>query len=741
MYEELFIIKDGERYQLDLNTPSGITLNFKSNLFGDLSKITCSYTYTFKLPMTRNNRQILDCAEDIRHESGMIRKRLKAEFWQNGVNLFSNANLYISEITTTYSAVLTWNVNDSLERLKNEDVDLNELPNPEHVMTDLGGGVVKPSAECFDNSADVLRPTYNCGLPYYMFDTLKGGRRGANGAFNPIYTTGTFALPLPVVPVYRLLKLIEEHFGVQCQLGVEQKVGEFADTNREDDIITHGVIPLVGIDLSEEDLSSYGAIFGGVTCYNTDETIFDLPVKGILSFKSITLKTGPNTESTTETNAYFTRSRTVLYKDNYALTGTTFENTGVCPTLDNMKFEYDGCITVDITENISDDVPTLSVYQLQNEYVAMRGGAGGSNGRRNHRVWKELTSIEGEQVSGKTYCFDFASIHGCDRLECSNAQSGQPLSFQFNYHTANGVIDVPITAHLCNSDSCVFSRPISLYYNLPNISCLTFIKSLFYMIGAYPVPNTDGVLIPHYFSTIKANKNAGKAIDWSSKDSTLPDEQPKSIKFSMSEFAQNNYYLMKSDSIDKADKNSKEDTDVYADGIGCLHVGNEVLEKSKTIIQVPFYAPFMKNKKSPALDPGDTMKAWESSDEEAPSWIRPGSRKMIKFVTPKPCFGLIYDRARTYTDGGVKKDGGSVMSMKIWNGFKDMMSNESFNYLQQIIANPYVIEIELRLNEFDLRDLDYSVPIYLNKYNSFFAIVSIQRDSKGKCKCELIKLP
>lgn len=741
MYEELYIIKDGERYQLDLNTPSGITLNFKSNLFGDLSKITCSYTYTFKLPMTRTNRQILDSAEDIRHESGMIRKRLKAEFWQNGVNLFSNANLYISEITSTYSAVLTWNVNDSLELLKNEDIDLNELPNPEHIMTQLSGGVTKKSAECFDNEADFLRPTYNCGLPYYMFDTLKGGRRGAGGAFNPVYTTGTMALPLPVVPVYRLLKIIEEHFGVKCQLGDKQGIGEFSETDKEDDIITRGVIPLVGIDLSEEDLSSYGASLNNATVHNTNETVLDLAVKAILSFGTISIKTGHDTESTTEANDYFSRSRTVLYADNYALTGTTFENTGVCPKLDNMKFEYDGCITADVNEQIGDDAPTLSIYQLQNEYVATGGRAGGTNGRRNHRVWKELTSIEGECVSGKTYCFDFAAIHGCDRLECSNAQSGQPLSFQFNYHMANGQIDVPITAHLLNSDSCVFSRPISLFYNLPDISCLTFIKSLFYMIGAYPVPDVNGVLVPHYFSTIKENKDEGNVIDWSSKDSTLPDEQPKSIKFSMSEFAQNNYYLMKSDELDKSNKNSNDSTDVFADGVGCLHVGNEVLEKDKTIIQVPFYAPFIKNKKSPSLDPGDTIKAWETSDEEAPTWIRPGSRKMIKFVTPKPCYGLIYDRPRTYTDSGVKKDGGAVMSMKAWNGFKTMLENDSFNYLQQIIANPYVIEIDLRLNEFDLRDLDYSVPIYLNKYNSFFAIVSIQRDSKGKCKCELIKLP
>lgn len=740
MYEELYVIKDGERFQLDLNTPSGITLNFKSNLFGDLSKITCSYTYTFKLPMTVNNRQILDCAEDIRHESGMIRKRLKAEFWLNGVNLFSNANLYISEISKTYSAVLTWNVNDSLENLKNDDISLNELPNPDNVMTTLGSGTTKQASESFNNEADVLYPTYNCGLPYYMFDTLKGGRRGSSGSFNPIFTTGTYAFPLPVVPVYRLLKLIEAHFGIQCQLGKKQGVGEYSETTDEDDIITHGVIPLVGIDLNDTDLESYAATLNGVTCHNMDETFFDLAVKGILSFNNISIKTGPSTESTTDTNAYFSRSRTVLYKDNYALTGTTFENTGVCPKLDNMKFEYDGCITVDITDTI-DEVPSLSIYQLQNEYVFTGGGAHGTNGRRNHRVWKELTSIDGEQVSGKTYCFDFAASHGCDRLECSNAQSGQPISFQFNYHTANGVINVPITAHLSNNDACVFSRPISLYSNLPDISCHTFIKSLFYMIGAYPVPNNEGVLIPHYFSTIEENKLNENVLDWSSKDATLPDEQPTSIKFSLSEFAQNNYYLMKSDNLDKTDKDSKDETDVYADGIGCLYVGNEVLEKDKTIIQFPFYAPFMKNKKSPSLDPGDTMKAWENSDEEAPAWIRPGSRKMIKFVTPKPCYGLIYNRARSYIDNGVKHDASAIMSMKVWNGFKEMLTNKSFRYLQSIIATPYVIKIELNLDEFDLRDLDYSVPIYLNKYNSYFAIVSIQRDSKGKCKCELIKLP
>ena len=88
MKEELFVMTDSGYERLDLNEPSGIQLNYKSNLFGDLSKIECSHTYTFKLPMTINNRRVLDFAEDIRHQSNMIRKRLKASYYQNGVNLF-----------------------------------------------------------------------------------------------------------------------------------------------------------------------------------------------------------------------------------------------------------------------------------------------------------------------------------------------------------------------------------------------------------------------------------------------------------------------------------------------------------------------------------------------------------------------------------------------------------------------------------------------------------------------------
>ena len=81
------------------------------------------------------------------------------------------------------------------------------------------------------------------------------------------------------------------------------------------------------------------------------------------------------------------------------------------------------------------------------------------------------------------------------------------------------------------------------------------------------------------------------------------------------------------------------------------------------------------------------------------------------------------------------------MTMEIWNEFSNIKSNESYDYLQQIIRKPFIIKEQLRLNEFDLLGLDYTRPIYLDKYNSYFVVISIQRDSKGRCNCELIKIP
>lgn len=142
--------------------PSGITLNFASNIFGDLSKITCSRTYTFKLPMTANNRRILNNADDIRCISSKIRRRLKAEYLQNGIPLFSNANLYIDSTETCFNAVMTWGVIDGFQALKDNDISIRELP----LEAKPTFGPCNAKIGDYKNTLNYVQPLYNAGLPY-----------------------------------------------------------------------------------------------------------------------------------------------------------------------------------------------------------------------------------------------------------------------------------------------------------------------------------------------------------------------------------------------------------------------------------------------------------------------------------------------------------------------------------------------------------------------------------------------
>ena len=76
--------------------------------------------------MTQRNIQLLDMANDIRHHSKMIRIRVDADFYINGVCLCPNANLYVSEVgDTTFSCVMTWRVLKAFETLKSSSKKLN----------------------------------------------------------------------------------------------------------------------------------------------------------------------------------------------------------------------------------------------------------------------------------------------------------------------------------------------------------------------------------------------------------------------------------------------------------------------------------------------------------------------------------------------------------------------------------------------------------------------------------------
>lgn len=749
--EELYVESEGKLLKVDLNYPSGITLKYNSNLFSDLSKITCSYSYTFNLPMTMNNRRIFDFAEDIRHHSSMIRKRVKAVFYQNGVELFRNANLYLESVTDSYKAVMTWDVIDGMQELIDRDMSLNEIPGYD-IELEFGRVDDGTQAELFDNDSDALFPMYNAGIPYYLWEGYILGSEDHRQSIQRFTTYGTF--PVPVVPVYHLVQMINKHYGTKFNLGNHLGIGDFDKYNPQREVYEKSVLPLCGIDLTYEQRYIRRAVLTGIKFTNIDKTITlddgEWHIPDVITFNSISI-----------------RKDDFLYPGSFRASkpseaGDSFNNAGINCRLDNISIEIDGCLEAGFKEKNLEDTPTLSVLQMQKYFPEGYNGAGARGTVRSFYKWVELASIDGENVGtfsngAPIWRFDFASVHGATRLSFDNVcyydQEGSsaynhfgnaysPIIFVFNYTLgALQQVDKDIEFFIINSDKVTMPHKIDLVSNLPAISCLTFMKSLFYMLGAYPYVDRNGNIIAKFFSEIKENLNKGNVIDWSSKIvRSANGSGDEEIKFAQSSsYAQRNYYLMKSDDVDAKIDPEDRPEDIYDTGIGCVNVENSTLSISQTVIQLPFYPPYIKNTKFPSFDTGNTIKAWDLEKNDGNIYR---ANYLKEYCKPQPALGIIKDRDHGYVNNnGEFVYEGTRMTMEIWNGFKNISSNPSLNYLQEIIRKPFIVTDILLLNENDLMNLDYTIPVYLNKYNSYFAIITINRNSDGICKCELIKLP
>lgn len=690
MYEELYIIDKGKRLRVDLATPSGITLNFKSNIFGDLSKITCSYTYTFKLPLTANNRRVFDNADDIRCVSNKIRRRLKAEYIQNGIPLFKNANLYIESTESNFNAVMTWGVIDGFQTLKDDDMSIRKL---ELSARPVFGPCNAKIAE-YNNTADFVKPLYNAGLMYVS----------DNGWKDQYNTYSVF--PLPAIPVYRLIQLINAKYGTKFNLGTSYTYGE-ASTNHN--IISLGVIPCVSVDAQQDVEKEVASLY------------WTTPTSDSLSGIGNVIKSPTNSFGTIDDTKFRVNKDSSGRMESITnVSGAAIEVQADGMFWANFKWRpEDYKWDVGLNESAGSK-PTLNFY-IGSESVASVEGKYLETDSQGILCWafKFSERYGYERItftipSGATLFLAFTC--SLDRFSCSEIRECNAVRLYTSHNAGN----IKWNEFEANAGSF----EIDLIGNLPDISCLTLMKSLFFMLGAFPSINTSGEIIPLFYTALRDNVVAGQALDWSKKITTEQSALPDKTTYNVSGFGQRNYYMMKNDNVDG--EGSEDDTDVYASGIGIVHVGNEVIDRNKTIIQLPFYAPYIKNKKAPFFPTGNTMKFWYRENDET------------KIKEAKPCFGMI--KPLPQTTGGTAT-GIVWMGMDVWNDFPKINTDPSYSYLARIMDNPILITENLMLNELDLRDIDYSRPVYLSKYGAYFAIVSISRDSKGICKCELLKLP
>lgn len=805
MKEELYVYtSSGERRELKLGSDSGITLKWASNIFNSLDKVNCSYSYTFKVPVTRHNAEALDLADDVRHTSGMVRRKVKADFIQNGIPLFTNANLYVNQVSNgNYQCVFTFNVLDELQTVKDDGCDLNEIGEELKKtgvdvdwLVSWGSDYLKGNPvggygtelrvgklSLFDNRNTVLWPMYCAGICNQGVESLHA--------------------PLPVVPTRFLLKSIETLYGLKFDLPSAKynvaQINSFKEEDKYDfdNLVSYGCVPLIGTELTKAQEEGEAIYANGAITYGGRAMMFG--IRNLITFTSMKYSGVMNMMVPSYVKVFKSDGQYRDYAMPYNDDITEYLRTSPPPTEANLwrfggvcaacEVEMRGSIRVRTETEILYDSETgnatdetllkMKIYRLNHwnfsRHTILGGGLTVS--------WNYWTSKEESQVEppegivlelgkGDTFaqnhydanhkfmyaeyyfCFDpdlgfdaiTFGVEGTDDVQKSPDIFHHYL-IGFSYTLSDWEVMTPIRFVPHISDCKKLTHKVDAFKNLPEISCLDFIKSLYYMAGAFPKVNSDGSIGAVPYARLRENIQNGNVNDWSKKVIGTVVERPEETSYKVGDFAQKNYYLSKWDNLDRTEEDLEEEDDIYEDGYSCIVSDNEYLTDEQTVYTLPYYPPHIKNRKMPYRWVGDSVKFWELSDGE------------YNYSACQPCYGILssawprrlynYDmttwkttESSTVINTASKvASGDNVLWMDVLNPFADMSKNPNWAYVQEIVKDPIMVTEKMLLNEMDLRDIDFSKPVYLEKYNSCFAIVTIQRDSKGVCKCELIKLP
>lgn len=157
MTEELYI--NGEA--VDLKPDAATTLNYKSNLLGDISKITSSNSQTIQCPKTTRNRKIFDNPGAPAYVSDKRYNRYSARLVRNGIEIVRVGYAVLLSSSETYEIALYWGVMANFQAWVDKAAKLNELTGTEALT--WGANITATSLSQM-KSAGYGYAKYDCGV-------------------------------------------------------------------------------------------------------------------------------------------------------------------------------------------------------------------------------------------------------------------------------------------------------------------------------------------------------------------------------------------------------------------------------------------------------------------------------------------------------------------------------------------------------------------------------------------------
>lgn len=118
---------------MDMSEETAITLDIKSNLFRDITKMTANTTYTINLPKTAHNMAVLEFAGKPSTSSKYPYIFHTARYFRNGLEIIRNGRASVLSVKETIEISIYWGLFQALETLQSSDLKLNELNCTKHL--------------------------------------------------------------------------------------------------------------------------------------------------------------------------------------------------------------------------------------------------------------------------------------------------------------------------------------------------------------------------------------------------------------------------------------------------------------------------------------------------------------------------------------------------------------------------------------------------------------------------------
>lgn len=235
--------------------------------------------------------------------------------------------------------------------------------------------------------------------------------------------------------------------------------------------------------------------------------------------------------------------------------------------------------------------------------------------------------------------------------------------------------------------------------NLPDIGQYEFIKAVMGLFGIAPVVKPGTLHLMTYDEILSKSE----AVDWTEKVDMEGIDGIRNAGFTLSSLAQSNLITYETDKPLPIDPTIE------------LTCDDVTLDAQKEFLKLPF-----------AASSGNEARHYKCSD----AWDDDGNYYVeVEEIDIKPrIFGF-------NADANGKRQ--LFFTSDLWGqGAIDAYHSR----YQEIIRSPRTLEVGVRLNEIDLKQLDLSRAVYLAQYGQYYAVMKVQTSDTDLCKVELLQI-